>query len=524
MRITGNLIEEAFAETTGAKTPLKEAGEIAKPDSGVLKDYVLLIGDGNGAASRGLENDILYTFRAKAHNVDEAIDNCQDEIREIDRFDDYDEAAYAEEGDEDSDDFDPEEEPAMPYHEYFNDKDPSGGDIWLVAYIENGKLIADYDLGEFSADDFNDPADASLFGVESSAEDDEEGEDEDLGESLCEASDGVELDVVNYGNCDEFLRRYGLDKYFEFDGCDLVDLEDMSTTSIQFNPKGGTPVGELLAAIEKTFPQIYDKLENKIVAAAKEEAEDLEEAVEDKATLTEEPISGSDSLLSYNNEIKNILANVKQLIANGSEAAAVYDLIKANANEDLKYNIEHWARKGENLEALLNGYDKCVQAFAEAFTEEKERIEELKNLIQSMKDLAAKTESTKETLKEEVPAEADELADDKDWDDFYYSKWPASLDYDVEVYITPDEDTVGGVLNSYSLSLDGYMDDVVKYTAKYLEKPEEQITKKDLEGIAVDDFEKFLADDDELGDKAQEEAQKDVDDGHTDYLDIAWND
>lgn len=38
--------------------------------------------------------------------------------------------------------------------------------------------------------------------------------------------------IVYPHNKEDFLKRHGLDKYYEFDGGDLVDLEDMSTTPI----------------------------------------------------------------------------------------------------------------------------------------------------------------------------------------------------------------------------------------------------------------------------------------------------
>lgn len=125
-----------------------------------MKKYVLLIGDGNGAASRGTEGEVLYTFKCEAEDIDDAINKCQDEIRDMDRFDNWSEV---------DDEYDS-------YSDYFNDKDPSGGDIWLIAYLEDGNLVDCYDLellksGKDNSYEFNNYDDAELFGMEPYVED-----------------------------------------------------------------------------------------------------------------------------------------------------------------------------------------------------------------------------------------------------------------------------------------------------------------------------------------------------------------
>lgn len=67
--------------------------------------------------------------------------------------------------------------------------------------------------------------------------------------------------VVTYGNSSKFLEKYGLDKYFEFDGMDLVDKRDYSTTAINFG-RNGKSEEELLNEIKKYYPNLSKKKEN----------------------------------------------------------------------------------------------------------------------------------------------------------------------------------------------------------------------------------------------------------------------
>lgn len=61
--------------------------------------------------------------------------------------------------------------------------------------------------------------------------------------------------IVTYGNSSEFLKKHGLDKYFEFDGADLVDKSDYSTTPINFGR--GKSEEQLLAEIKKYYPKLF---------------------------------------------------------------------------------------------------------------------------------------------------------------------------------------------------------------------------------------------------------------------------
>lgn len=63
--------------------------------------------------------------------------------------------------------------------------------------------------------------------------------------------------VVTYGNSSKFLEKYGLDKYFEFDGADLVDKRDYSTTPINFGK--GMSEENLLNEIKKYYPNLSKK-------------------------------------------------------------------------------------------------------------------------------------------------------------------------------------------------------------------------------------------------------------------------
>ena len=123
-----------------------------------MKKYILLICDGNGAASRGMDDDTLYTFECEANDLDDAINKCEKEIRDIDRFDYWDEV----DSEYDS------------YADYFNSKDSSGGDIFLVAHFEDNKLIEDTYLEEWRKTGcykFDDPKMAAKFGMEEEAGD-----------------------------------------------------------------------------------------------------------------------------------------------------------------------------------------------------------------------------------------------------------------------------------------------------------------------------------------------------------------
>ena len=139
------------------------------------KQFVLLIGDGNGAASRGMDGETLYTFHTTGKDIDDAINNAQEEIRGIDRFDDFDE-----DGDES-------------YSDYFNAKDPGAGDIWLIAYLEDDKLVDCYDLDSVKSGDdgeftFRNEEDAKLFGMEPHIKDKRYGDSDDEEEDSQEES------------------------------------------------------------------------------------------------------------------------------------------------------------------------------------------------------------------------------------------------------------------------------------------------------------------------------------------------
>lgn len=86
-------------------------------------------------------------------------------------------------------------------------------------------------------------------------EDKEEKKEEKVEESLKEELS----DIVTYDNSDEFLKKYGLDSYFWFDGCDLVDNKTCETTVIRFG-RNGSSEKYLLNEIKKYYPKIFKKL------------------------------------------------------------------------------------------------------------------------------------------------------------------------------------------------------------------------------------------------------------------------
>ena len=44
--------------------------------------------------------------------------------------------------------------------------------------------------------------------------------------------------IITRDNKEDFLKRHGLDKFYEFDGGDLVDRDDMSTTTVRVGNNG----------------------------------------------------------------------------------------------------------------------------------------------------------------------------------------------------------------------------------------------------------------------------------------------
>lgn len=124
-----------------------------------MSRYVLLIGNGEGITSRHFDSEKLYVLETEAENFDEAINNLEKDLREIDLFDSYDEDEY------DS------------YSEYFKHKRPEDGDIWILGYLEDSNLteLCDLDLIKSGLDgeyEFDNPADAIKFDMPAHIEDD----------------------------------------------------------------------------------------------------------------------------------------------------------------------------------------------------------------------------------------------------------------------------------------------------------------------------------------------------------------
>lgn len=136
-------IDNEYKKTLSEADSFNKDELISEPDS----HFILCICDGNGAASRGLDRDKFYILETDAPDLRSAINNLEDEIRNIDRFD-----AYSED-DEDYED----------YYDYFNSLDPTGGSIFLAGYIENGKLNLDVYMDDVVKQDFDDPEKAHLF-------------------------------------------------------------------------------------------------------------------------------------------------------------------------------------------------------------------------------------------------------------------------------------------------------------------------------------------------------------------------
>ena len=93
--------------------------------------YLLLIGDGAAARTRGLSPETLHVVESKGEDLDDAINNAQEELIDLEWGSSFN-------GDEEG----------YTYAEYFNNLDPGCGDIWLLAYIEDGKLMEVYNMNE----------------------------------------------------------------------------------------------------------------------------------------------------------------------------------------------------------------------------------------------------------------------------------------------------------------------------------------------------------------------------------------
>jgi len=81
--------------------------------------------------------------------------------------------------------------------------------------------------------------------------------------------ESLEEEVIDYKNKNEFLRKYGLDKYFEFDGCDLVDLKTGHFTPINFG-RNGSQEEFLLKQIKEYYPKLFKKLKIELKEDKKE--------------------------------------------------------------------------------------------------------------------------------------------------------------------------------------------------------------------------------------------------------------
>lgn len=185
--------------------------------------------------------------------------------------------------------------------------------------------------------------------------------------------EALKEDIVTYGNSGDFLKKYGLDKYFYFDGRDLVDKKDSSTTGITF---GSEEV--LLKEIVKCFPKIAKELElDKYLAKELTEASSAEKkAFRDGGKALDDLITGKSIARIKDEKARD--AAIAAVKAGREEVAKEFtgDRKENQAERDFEKKADKMAKAGfESLEEDLNdqldtlikdedeaidGYDKVI--------------------------------------------------------------------------------------------------------------------------------------------------------------------
>lgn len=117
--------------------------------------------------------------------------------------------------------------------------------------------------------------------------------------------------------------------------------------------------------------------------------------LDESKSLTEAPINGTGSVVNYNNEVKDLLANVERLIQAGTTPDAVYQLIMNNMEEDIQYKIQFYARHGGKLVTLISYYQKCIDAFTNAFPAQQNNIQSLNSALTQIRSIVSNTPSCK---------------------------------------------------------------------------------------------------------------------------------
>ena len=130
-------------------------------------------------------------------------------------------------------------------------------------------------------------------------------------------------------------------------------------------------------------------------------------------------------------------------------------------------------------------------------------------------------------------AASDELATEDDWDEVL-GRLPEEFDFEdleIEVETEEDDEPTGwnyrtdsiiyttypaqhGYINSWSITIEPTQELV----SRFLNKPIEEITGKDLAGITEDDYYEFILNDDECLEKVKDDALTNYD-----YDDVSWD-
>lgn len=191
-------------------------------------------------------------------------------------------------------------------------------------------------------------------------------------------TESLNKDIVTYGNSGDFLKKYGLDKYFYFDGRDLVDKKDSSTTGITF---GSEEV--LLKEIGKYFPEIFKELElDKYISEELTEASSAEKkAFRDGGEALDDLITGKSIARIKDEKARD--AAIAAVKAGREEVAKEFtgDRKENQAERDFEKKADKMAKAGfESLEESNEEDEEEYEEWEEPVDIQKELSEVVKQI------------------------------------------------------------------------------------------------------------------------------------------------
>ena len=131
-----------------------------------------------------------------------------------------------------------------------------------------------------------------------------------------------------------------------------------------------------------------------------------DESLVESDKLVETPITGSGQEIAQTAEAKNILANVRALIKARKPISSSADLLELNMKEDSSdFGLAYHVRKGTSVSGVLDAYEKSIDLIDTTYrgTPENNRIiDNLRNQLQGLRQVVANTQTTKESLEEDL--------------------------------------------------------------------------------------------------------------------------